>query len=92
MRCKSLDKALIEILAGFEKVDISLLPLALLYLLVLLTTVPVLCDDLAVAGIDFAMYIPQVTFDLLSGGVFNIQEDGDLTCYSQPDETESVRG
>jgi hypothetical protein len=87
--CQSLDKALVEILAGLEKINITLLPLALLAVPVLLVLFRLLKrlvtgDNLAIAIVDRDVCIPKAELNTLSCRILEVEEDGVLAFDTQP--------
>lgn len=78
VRCKTLDVALVEELAGLDEVSVSFLELALLDDHLLLVSLAVFNQELLISVVDLGMGVPQTFSNPLAGGIFEIEEDSIL--------------
>jgi hypothetical protein len=74
MRCKSLDVAFVEELAGLDKVGISFLEFALLHHHLLLISFAIFGQNLLESAINLGMGIPQMLSHPLLDGILEIEE------------------
>lgn len=85
MRCKTLNVALVEELAGLDEVCITLFEFALLDNRLLLVSLSVFGQELLEPGIDLRVRIPEMLSYSLTGGIFEIEEDCTFASLAQPD-------
>lgn len=80
---ESLNVTFVEVLAGFQEVDIVLLQLATLDDVLLLVRLLESIHHLSVAVIDQDMGVPQLLSNSCSSSVFEVEKDRGLTSNSE---------